>query len=87
MATGADPSGIAPELAALTPIKGQILRYPARADGPTLRCRLGYAAGGADGLFVGATMEAGRADRASDPLATRALSMAAAFALFPVLNG
>ena len=68
LATGA-ATGLAPELDVLTPIKGHILRYGgAAADNePTLRCRLGYASGGPDGLWVGATMEAGASDRAVDP--------------------
>lgn len=87
VATGADPSGLAPELAALSPIKGHILRYPARAAlavAPTLRCRLGYAAGGLGALCVGATMEPGRADRTIDPDAVRRLGALAA-RLFPDL--
>lgn len=45
----------------LTPIKGQILRFPGLgpATGPVLRGHGVYAAPGAEGLIVGATMEEG----------------------------
>lgn len=87
VATGAEPAALAPELAVLSPIKGHILRFA--PGGPlageaTLRCRLGYATGGADGLCVGATMEAGLADRALDPEKVEALRRLAA-ALSPPL--
>lgn len=50
----------APELAALEPIKGHILRYGDLAyDGPVLRGPGAYAAPAACGLLIGATMEAG----------------------------
>ena len=80
VATGATGVRLAPELAVLSPIKGHILRYAAAADGggPTLRCRLGYASGGPDGLMIGATMEAGRADRAIDPAQVEGLRALAA---------
>ena len=70
LATGFGGAGLAPELAALTPIKGQIIRYPDLAPpsgAPSLRCAGGYVTGGADGLCVGATMEAGLSDRMADP--------------------
>jgi glycine oxidase len=79
VATGATGARLAPELAVLSPIKGHILRYAAQADGgPMLRCRLGYASGGPDGLMVGATMEAGRADRTIDPVQVEGLRVLAA---------
>jgi glycine oxidase len=87
MATGFASSTLAPELAGLSPIKGHILRFPhsaLAADGPILRCRLGYAAGGVGGLCVGATMEAGLSDRAIDPAAVEGLCALAA-ALSPGL--
>ena len=70
LATGAEAEHLAPELAALTPIKGHIASFKSNfvADGPILRCRRGYAAGGADGLHVGATMEEGLRDRELDPI-------------------
>src|ERR1019366_1845844 len=70
LATGAEASDLAPELAVLSPIKGQILRYAgvsADDDRPVLRCRGGYAVPARDGLRIGATMEPGLADRRVDP--------------------
>jgi glycine oxidase len=87
VATGAEPSGLAPELSHLAPIKGHILRFAAAglaAAGPSLRCRLGYASGGVDGLCVGATMEAGLGDRRVDPAVVARL-MGLATALSPAL--
>ena len=81
LATGAAPAVVAPELAALVPIKGQILKYPSLThwrDLPALRCAGGYAVGGADGLCVGATMEVGVADRRLDPEAMARLAELAA---------
>lgn len=89
VATGADPSGLAPELSVLSPIKGHILSYPAPAGlaaAPTLRCRLGYAVGGAQRLNVGASMEPGLADRAIDPAVAERLGDLAV-ALAPALTG
>ena len=84
VATGAEASALAPELAVLAPIKGHILRYPAgllARGGPSLRCRLGYATGGADGVCVGATMEAGLNNRTIDPLlSARLIALAHAIA-------
>lgn len=70
LATGAEADHLAPELAALAPIKGHIVSFKSGfvADGPILRCRRGYAVGGADGLHVGATMEVGLRDRELEPL-------------------
>lgn len=85
VATGAEGAALAPELAALIPIKGQILKYPdliPPGGAPTLRCAGGYATGGADGLSVGATMEIGRADRAIDPAVSERLH-ALAIQLYP----
>jgi glycine oxidase len=80
VATGAESAELAPELAALAPIKGQILHFgvPHPAGAPVIRCEAGYLAGGADGVCVGATMEPGRADRIIEPATVerlRALAM------------
>ncbi len=70
----------------LTPIKGQILRFPGfgPASGPVVRGQGVYAAPDARGLIVGATMEEGLADRLVDPDAVQRLRAAAA-RLFPAL--
>ncbi|MDO8408829.1 MAG: FAD-dependent oxidoreductase [Phenylobacterium sp.] len=75
----------APELAALEPIKGHILRYGDLAyDGPVLRGPGAYAAPAAAGLLIGATMETGIADpQVQDDVAS---SLArASIAIFPGL--
>jgi glycine oxidase len=76
---------VAPEVAALAPIKGHILHY-ALADpgGATLRGADGYLAPQAGGFAFGATMEAGRADRTVDPEIAARLH-AAAVSLAPAL--
>jgi glycine oxidase len=87
LATGAHGSDLAPELAALSPIKGQILRYagaPSDDDRPVLRCRGGYAVPARDGLRIGATMEPGLADQRVDPVLAAPLGQLAAD-LFPTL--
>lgn len=89
IATGAAQGlkAVAPELARLTPIKGQILRYPQAPGGPfSLRAEGAYAVPGADGLAIGATMEPGRADSDPDPVALAPL-VRAGEALFPALAG
>ena len=89
LATGAERRDLAPELAVLTPIKGQILRYadaPADDDAPVLRCQGGYAVPARDGLRIGATMEPGAADRRLTPAAAASLGQLSA-ALFPALDG
>jgi len=87
IATGADPglADVAPELGVLTPIKGQIARYPRRA-GPVVcvRGEGAYAAPGAGGLAIGATMEPGRADAEPDAKALAPI-LAAGARLFPEL--
>jgi glycine oxidase len=71
VATGADAAafaGWAPELAALQPIKGQIVHFDGVVrDGAVLRDRRGYVTPQASGAIAGATMEAGRRDRDLDP--------------------
>ena len=69
LATGADRrlEGLVPELAGLSPIKGQILWRP----GPSppvgvIRTPGAYLLGSGGGLLAGATMEAGRSDLAAD---------------------
>lgn len=78
VATGAGGRELAPELAGLTPIKGQILRLDAPiAPGPTLRGRGVYVSSG-ERPAVGATMETGRDDRQADPALLEPLRAAAA---------
>ncbi|HZZ31449.1 MAG TPA: FAD-dependent oxidoreductase [Phenylobacterium sp.] len=89
VATGAGQglAGLAPELQALTPIKGQILRYADRCGARvSLRGEGAYAVSGTDGLAIGATMEPGRTDTEAD-LASLAPLIAAAERLFPALAG
>lgn len=64
LACGFGGLSLAPELALLTPIKGQLLRFPdaGLADGPILRSLLGYVAPSREGAVSGATMEEGLAD-------------------------
>ncbi len=85
-ATGA-VRGLAPELALLAPIKGQILRFADRGSGGiSLRAEGAYVTPGAEGLAVGATMEPGLDDTNIDPVTLRPL-VAAAGLLFPDLRG
>ena len=89
IATGAAQGlkSVAPELAVLSPIKGQILRYPQAKAGPLcLRAESAYVAPGAAGLAVGATMEPGKSDSLPDTAALGPL-VRAAEALFPQLDG
>ncbi|MGR4863268.1 FAD-dependent oxidoreductase [Caulobacter sp. LARHSG274] len=78
LATGAARDlGLAPELAVLTPIKGQILRADrGPAAGPVLRGEGVYLCPGPRPA-IGATMETGRDDLQVDPAATEALRQAA----------
>jgi glycine oxidase len=78
LATGAgDANGLAPELTALSPIKGQILRSDrGPATGPVIRGEGVYICP-SDSPAIGATMEAGRDDLAVDPSATQGLRAAA----------
>ena len=82
---GARDGRLAPETAALAPIKGQILRTaPHGLGGAVLRGEGVYLAPG-ETLAVGATMEAGRDDLEPDATATQALR-AAAWSLRPDLD-
>ena len=86
LATGAAPNILAPELARLSPISGQILSFRGKDHGgqaPTVRFSGGYAVRSAGGLVVGATMEPGRV---TDPGAVRPL-LEAAHAIFPETVG
>jgi glycine oxidase len=88
VATGAAVHALAPELSALSPIKGHILRYPEiRHDGvwPAVRCAAGYANPARDGLRIGATMESGLNDREVD-IHTAAPLGRLAHELYPTLN-
>lgn len=70
IATGAGRTlvALAPELTALSPIKGQILHLPQASAPPcVLRGEGVYICPAAQGVVIGATMEAGREDRQIDP--------------------
>ncbi len=68
VATGASRSGLAPELASLSAIKGHIVRVKTDLPaGAVIRAQVGYAASAGGRLAVGATMEAGVEDPAVDP--------------------
>lgn len=78
---------LAPELAGLTPVKGQILRFEpgaAPASGPIVRTEGVYVAPGEAGPAAGATMEQGVDDRRAEPQAADRLR-AAASVLYPRL--
>ena len=65
---------VVPELAALTPIKGHILRFAAAPhEGPIQRSASVYLSPQPGGVLAGATMEAGRDDRSLDPAVVDAL--------------
>lgn len=87
LATGAASlPGLAPELAALTPIKGQLLRADrGPATGPVIRGEGVYICPGPSPA-IGATMEIGRDDLVVDPAATEGLRQAA-IRLRPELAG
>jgi len=82
---GARDGRLAPETAALTPIKGQILRMPAAEPDPAVVRGEGVYLAPGETLAVGATMETGRDDLAPDASATQSLR-AAAWALRPDLD-
>ena len=73
--------------AQLSPIKGQILRFPGvgPSRGPVVRGPSGYIVPSVAGMMVGATMEPGRVDLVIDPDAVARLRSAAAD-IFPVLK-
>lgn len=86
VATGA-ATGLAPELSALTPIKGHILRLNGGpTDGPVVRGESLYICPGKRGAVVGATMEAGASDRVIDEGRVKSLREAA-WTLMPALEG
>lgn len=91
LATGLEPAGLTgrvAELACLSPIKGQIARFPGTGPfaGPALRAPGVYLAPSADGAAAGATMEAGLADRTIMPAALEQLRDLAA-RMVPALAG
>jgi glycine oxidase len=87
IATGAAEglADVAPELAALSPIKGHIVRVAGPCWGAVVRSEGVYAAPGS-GMVFGATMEPGRGDAAVDEQAAAPL-IAAGLKLFPGLAG
>lgn len=86
LATGAAP-GFTPEQGHLIPIKGQILRLDGGpTSGPVIRGGGAYVCPSRDGAVVGATMEAGAADRVVDEGRVKALRDAAE-AVVPALAG
>lgn len=87
LATGYAGRGLVPELNALQPVRGQILRFPGAGPtaGPILRGEA-YLVPHSSGAIVGATMEAGRADLEPDAQHVASLA-AAAYALTPELEG
>jgi glycine oxidase len=82
LATGAaadEFAAWAPELAALHPVKGQIVHYAGGPSaGPVLRDAHGYVAPQPGGAIAGATMELGRRDRDVDPQTLASLKAHAA---------
>ena len=86
LATGAAP-GPAPELAALIPIKGHILRLSGGpTSGPVIRGEGLYICPSARGAVVGGTMEEGASDRALDEGRVKSLHEAAQ-CVVPALEG
>jgi glycine oxidase len=81
IATGAgrDLAALAPELGALTPIKGHILRAQGRFEpGPVVRAAGVYLCRAEGEAILGATMEAGRGDNdVDDAVAAKLLAAAA----------
>jgi glycine oxidase len=78
---------LAPELACLAPIKGQILFFDGSGPttGPSVRTASGYVAPRAGGAAVGATMDFGREDLSIDPAAEARLRSVAE-GLYPGLT-
>lgn len=85
LATGGEPNALAPELARLTPIKGQIVRIAAPTSGAVIRGDGVYVTPGAATAF-GATMEPGHSDTTVEAAQTRPL-LEAGLRLFPGLAG
>lgn len=87
LATGAreERADLAPELAALSPIKGHIVRVAGPSAGAAVRGEGVYAAPGS-GMAFGATMEHGRSDVTVEEDKTGPL-LAAGLRLFPGLRG
>lgn len=84
-AEGGGLAGLAPELAVLSPVKGQILQFDAGpVSGPAVRGTGGYIAPQPTGAVAGATMEAGRSDRTVEAATLERLRAQAA-RLFPHL--
>ena len=78
LACGYQAFDLAPELAVLSPVRGQLLRFAGGPrSGPVLRGSKGYLAPNSDGAVVGATMDEGRDDMAEDPASTAQLLTAA----------
>ena len=81
IATGADLTlaGLAPELQAVQPIKGHILRALDHAwEGPVVRFQTGYICPDPAGAVIGATMEIGQDNTEVDAAKVRDLQNAAA---------
>lgn len=84
---GRDLAVVAPELSHLSPIKGHILRTrDVDYRGVVVRGPGAYVTGAPGGLTVGATMQAGAADRTVEPDQAAPLEAAGA-RLFPALAG
>lgn len=84
---GRDLAVVAPELSHLSPIKGHILRTcDVDYRGVVVRAPGAYVTGAPGGLTVGATMQAGAADRTVEPDQAAPLEAAGA-RLFPALAG
>jgi glycine oxidase len=77
----------APELACMSPIKGQLVRFsgPPSFNGPVLRRPDLYLVPAAGGALAGASMEAGRQDLEPSPEVTGSIAEAAA-ELLPLLR-
>lgn len=89
VATGAarDLAVVAPELSALSPIKGHILRSRACAyDGIVVRGEGAYVTAAPGAMTIGATMQPGRDDREVEPAQVSSL-LAAGARLFPQIAG
>lgn len=84
LACGFAAQGLAPELAALSPVKGQLIRFPGAGptSGAILRGEGGYLVPGEAGATAGATMEPGLSDTRAEPqVGIRLRQMAAGFSI------